>query len=193
MSLPKLEVIRCSWIDNDNADDSDATNILIHCLRHSKIHPALKSILFGDYHDFNSQLMKARIPADLGGIQELMFATGGLLQLVFDSARNAGERLNTFSVVARKVRIDAADLLDMTDALSKRGLTLSVARAGEEHKDAPSQCMYIRALSGPQLSYEEAIGQVNSRVAKWGNSHNSCAQCGACFKCLREAGALDCN
>ena len=193
VSMPKLEVIRCNWVDDDSTDNSGATNALIHCLRHIKKLPAVKSILVGDYSNSDGQVMKARIPADLGGIQELMFATERPLQLFFHNACNAGERLNSFCAVAREVRADADALLDLNDAPFRRGLTLSLARAGQEHGDAPSQCVYMRALSAPHLSYEEAIGQINLRVAKWGNYHDSCAQCGACFKCLREAGTLDCN
>ena len=188
--LPKLEVIRCDW---DTVSDHEADNAdeLAHCLRHSRNLPALKSIFCGDSDKPKDAVMPVCIPAGLVSLPELIFATDRPLQLFFDSACDAGERLNTLFLVASEVRVDAADLLDMTDALFRRGLTLSMARAGEEHEGAPSQCMYVRALSAPQLSYDEAIGFVNARVERWGKHHDDCAQCGACFNCLRKAGVLE--
>ncbi|CAL5228128.1 g11205 [Coccomyxa viridis] len=86
------------------------------------------------------------------------------LALAFDNPCSAGEALNTFCVVASEVSIDAAALLAMTDALIRRGLTLSMAQAGPEHEHAPSQCLYIHAVSAPQLSYDEAVQFVSKRV-----------------------------
>ena len=75
--------------------------------------------------------MKAHIPPDLAGVQELMLATARRLQLAFDSARSAEERLNTFCAVASEVSVDAAARLNMTNALLRRGLTLrGSSRAG---------------------------------------------------------------
>lgn len=87
--------------------------------------------------------------------------------------------------------MDAAALLDMTDALLRRGLTPNMAQAGQEHENAPSQCMYVCAISAPQLSYDDAMCAVNARVEKWGENHDAYAQCGACSKCLWKAGVLD--
>ena len=86
--------------------------------------------------------------------------------------------------------MNAAALIHLK-ALSKRGLTLGMAQAEEQHEDAPSQCMYIRAISAPQLSHDDACHAVDARVEIWGMVHSSCEQCGACFECLRKAGALD--
>ncbi len=193
LCLPKLEVIRCEWDIDDGRIDGTPEIVLGLCLQHSKELPALKSIFCGDYGMAHEPVMKARIPADLAGVQELIIATDRPLLLYFDSASNLGARLNTFYVVAREVRVDIAALLDMTDALSKRGLTLSMARAGQGNINAPSHCMYVRAISAPQLSYEDAIDYVNARVEKWGKHHDDCAQCGACFDCLEKAGLLDCS
>ena len=158
--MPNMEVIRCDWSDDnyydgDDKDDGSVANALMHCLRHSRNLPVLKSILCGDYDNSPKTVMGARIPADLAGVKELMVATNRPLQLVFDSARTAGERLDTFCAVASEVRVDAAALLDMTDALLRRGLTLNMAQAGQEHENAPSQCMYVCAISAPQLSYDD--------------------------------------
>ena len=193
VGMPKVEVIRCDWSDYywNYEDVGSVADALVHCLRHSRTFPAVKSILCGDYGHPLGYVMKVRIPAGLAGVQELIFATDRRLQLAFDSARTAGERLNTFCAVASEVSVDAEALLDMTDALLRRRLTLSMAQAGQEHENAPSQCMYVRAISAPQLSYDDAISAVNARVGKWGKNHDTCAECGACFKCLRKAGILD--
>ncbi len=195
--LPKLEVIRCDGWDASDADndadyDDRLANAFVHCLRHSRNLPALKSILCGNYGSYSDTPMKACVPADLAGLQELMIATDQQLQLVFESAQNAGEALSTFCAVGSEIRVDAAALQDMSSALSKRGLTLSMAQAEQEHENAPSQCLYMRACSTPQLSYDEAIGAVNARVERWGRTGDgACGRCGACFTCLRQAGILD--
>ena len=169
--LPNPEVIRCDrWddlFDDDDSDDKDegrAANVLVHTLRHSRNLPALKSILCGDYDCVSECAMKARVPAELDGVQELMFATDRPLRLLFESGRNVGEKLTTFCAVASEVRVDLAALRDMSVALSKRGLTLSMAQADPERKYAPSQCLYVHAASAPQLSYDDAVRSVNARV-----------------------------
>ncbi len=183
--LPELQVIRCRWLETS----SDKDDTLVHCLRHSRNVPALKSILCGDWkRSDNRPAVEVRIPASLAGVHEIILAAKRPLVLAFDSACSAGERLNTFCVVGSEVSIDAAALLAMTDALIKRGLTLSMAQAGPEHAHAPSQCMYVRALCAPQLSYDDAIQIVNERVERW-SRHWQCG-CGACFECLRRAGVL---
>ena len=195
--LPKLEVIRCNgWDRSDANDDADyedrIANAFVHCLRHSRNLPALKSILCGNNDGYSDFPMKACIPADLAGVQELMIATDQQLQLVFESAQRAGEALSTFCAVGRRIKVDAAALRGMRNALSKRGLTLSMAQAGREHENAPSQCLYVHACSTPQLSYDDAILAVNSRVERWGKTGDrACGRCGACFTCLRRAGILD--
>ena len=195
--LPKLEVIRCDgWNDLDAYDDADydgrVANAFVHCLRHSRNLPALKSILCRDSGSYSESPMKARIPADLAGIRELMIATDQQLQLVFESAQNAGEVLSTFCAVGSEIKVDAAALQGMSSALSKRGLTLSMAQAEQDYEDAPSQCLYVHACSMPQLSYDDAIAAVNARVQRWGRFGDSgCGRCGACFTCLRQAGILD--
>ena len=220
--LPKLEVIRCDgwddewWDEDDSADDQDAdpegsaANALVNCMRHSANLPALKSILCGDHDAYSGSgvCMRVRIPADLAGVQELMIAAGRPLRLFFDSAQRTGERLSTFCAVGSEIRVDTADLQEMTVALFKRGLTLSMAQAGPEHENAPSQCLYVHACSMLQLSYDDAILAVNARVGRWGKAQsgrypgdvrnssetigdNVCGQCGACFTCLRQEGVLD--
>ena len=193
--LPKLEVVRCLWSEDDDKTDGTRLNVFRHCLEPTcRNLPALKSVLCGDWDDDDlpNSVMRACIPRSLAGVQELIFATDRPLRLHFECARSAGEKLNTFCAVGREVRGDVAALVEMIDALFRRGLTLSLAQAKWEHEDSPSQCMYIRALSAPQLSYVEAIGYVNARVQKWGRDHDACAQCGACFSCLRKAGILEC-
>ena len=120
-----------------------------------------------------------------------MIATHRTLVLAFDSASSAGESLNTFCAVAKEVRVVTAALLAMTNALFRRGLTLSMAQAGPEHEHAPSQCLYVRAFGVLPRSYEDSICAVNARMEKWEKKYNDCAQCGVCFKCLRKAGVLD--
>ena len=196
--LPILEVSRCDrWDDLYNDDDNDvkdegrAANVLVHTLRHRGNLPALKSILCGDYDCVSECPMKARIPAELAGVQELMFATNRPLRLLFESGRSVGEKLTTFCAVASEVRVDPAALRDMTEALFKRGLTLSMAQADPEDEYAPSQCLYVHAASAPQLSYGDAVRSVNARVERWGKTgDNACGRCGACFDCLRKAGVL---
>lgn len=79
--MPNMEVIRCNWSDknyyddDDDEDDGSVANALMHCLRHSRNLPALKSILCTDYDNDPKTVMGARIPADLAGVQELMVAT----------------------------------------------------------------------------------------------------------------------
>ena len=192
--LPALEVIRCDkWGDKfDDTGDEAAADALVHTLRHSGNLPALKSILWGDYNCASGCAMTARIPAELAGIQELMIATDRPLRLLFESARSAGEKLTTFCAVASEVRVDAAALCDMINALSRRGLTLSMAQADPEHEYAPSQCLYVHAVSAPQLSYDDAVRTVDARVERWGKTgSDACGRCGACFRCLRKAGVLD--
>ena len=207
--MPALEVIRCerddydrdevrrvNWVDYDDDDEDDdesedescVADTLVHCLSHSKNFPALRSIFCGDWGRNFNYSMKARIPADLAGVKELIIATNRPLQLVFDSPRSVGERLGSFSAVGRLVKSDTIG--PFIEALSKRGLTLSMAEAEQEHKDAPSQCVYIHELSAPQLSYEDAIRPVNAHVEHWG-MNRACAQCGACYTCLKETGTLD--
>ena len=189
---PKLEAIMCNWLDYDIYDPSNEYNdnhlvpdSLVHLMRQSSNLPALKSIVCGDSGILGKPpVMKVCIPADLAGVEELMFAIERPLRLVFGDACSAGQKLNTFCVVASEVRVDAGSLLDMIDALFSRGLTLSRAQAGQEHKDGPSQCLYLRPRSAQQLSYEEAVRAVNARVEKWGRNHDVCPQCGACFDCL---------
>ena len=188
--LPELEVIRCGWPDAHWIEQSNKLDTLMHCSRHSRNVPALKSILSGDHRrSANRSAVKVCIPACLAGVHEIMLATDRSVELVFDSACSAGESLNTFCVVASEIRVDVAALLGMTDALVRRGLTLSMAQAGQEHEHAPSQCMYVRAVSAPQLSYDHLVQRVNKRIGFWAR-HQGCAQCGACHWCLREIGVL---
>ncbi len=182
--LPELEMIRCGWPCTPHGKP-DEDDFLVLFLRHSRNVPALQSILWTG----SGRAMKTSIPAFLAGIHEIMLATDQPLALAFDNPCSAGEALNTFCVVASEVSIDAAALLAMTDALIRRGLTLSMAQAGPEHEHAPSQCLYIRAVSAPQLSYDEAVQFVSKRVGTWAR-HHRCV-CGACFECLRRAGVLN--
>ena len=206
--LPKLQSIRCGGWDKlpdyddeeDEEDDGDgggnvgcdwrASNLLLRFLRHGRNFPALKSILCG-YED--DPPAHHRIPADLAGDDELIIASKESLKLVFESARSAGERLSTFFAVGRKVTVEAAALRAMTRALSRRGLTLSVASAGKGHKHGRMQCMYVHARSAPQMSYEDAMRCVTTRLQSWQLDPYACGQCacGACFKCLRAAGTVD--
>ena len=198
---PELEVIRCDWSDNWAGHDLDEDDVhegggipshaLVHCLKHNRDLPALKSILCGDYNNLHKLPMKLHIPAGLAGVQEIMIATQRTLMLAFDNASSAGESLNIFYAVAAEVRVDTAAVLDMTNALFRRGLTLSMAQAGPEHQHAPSQCLYVRAFGALPLSYDDAISAVNARIEKWGRKNHDCAQCGVCFKCLRKAGVLE--
>ena len=197
--LPKLEVIRCEWdayddessssVDSDDdGDEGRVADALVHCLSHSKNLPSLKSIICGDWDRDPSRSMETHIPANLAGVKEIIIATNRPLQLVFNCASNAGERLECFFAVGSEVRMDA--LAPFQEALSKRGLTLSTAQASQDHEDAPSQCVYIRELSATQLSYDDAMRPVNAKVQDWGRTH-SCSQCGACYKCLKVEGLLD--
>ena len=185
---PKLEVMKCVWSSEDGcAEDnfgySSLADPLVQCLsKHGSNLPALKSIVCADYDQPKPSVMKARIPADLAGVQELIFATDRPLSLFFDSARSAGEGLHTFCAVASEVRVDPAALRDLNVALSRRGLTLSIAQAESKHEYAPSQCLYLRARSAPELSYKEAICAVNEHVEKW-DRHDECV-CGACMTCV---------
>ena len=193
--LPKLETLQCEWNEDSGEDSGVVSNAIQHCLEHSGNLPALKSILCQSircqsYGQLTGAIMRARIPADLADVHELMFATAGPLQLTFECARSAGEKLNTFCAVGSVLLIDNIDLSSMYKALLRRGLTLSTAHADDAYDDIPSQCMYIRAFSAPRLSYDDAIDAVNSRVSRWGG-YWGCAECGACFDCLREAGMLN--
>ena len=188
--LPELEVIRCSGPHTLFNGQSDKLDPFMHCLRHSRNVPALKSILCGDHRiPANRSAVKICIPAFLAGVQNMMLATDRSVELVFGSARSAGESLTALCVVASEIRVDAAALLGMTDALLRRGLTLSMAHAGQEHEHAPSQCMYVRAVSAPELSYDEAVQCVNKRIGSWARDYG-CGQCVACHYCLRGAGLL---
>ena len=189
ISMPKLEVIWCDWIEDvgDNGTLSDAVDF---CLGHSRNLPALKTIIC-EYYDISPESgIKACIPANLAGVQELIFATYWPLQLDFECARSAGEKLNVFCAIGSELRADVAALHLMNEALLKRGLTLSRVRAEPDHEDAPLQCMYIRSLSAPQLSYDDAICSVLSHLRRWGRNRE-CSECGTCFDCLREAGMLN--
>ena len=192
---PKMEVIKCVWYNEDgcaenNDEYSSLADPLVHFLsKNGSNLPALKSIICADYDQPKPSVMNGRIPADLAGVQELIFATDRALRLFFDNACSAGERLHTFCAVASEVRVDPAALRDMNVALSRQGLTLSTAQAEPEHEYAPSQCMYLRAISAPELSYESAICAVNERVKKWGR-HDECV-CGACMDCLVDEGILE--
>lgn len=163
--------------------------MLLRCMQHNL--PGLKSIRCVDYDDGESaQAMEARIPARLAGVQELVLATLLPLQLVFDNARGAGEALETFHAIGREVRVGAAAVKEINAALLERGLTLGVARAGEQHEVAPSQCVYIRAVLAPELSYHDAFCIVNECLKEW-RGCDSCGQCGASLSCVKAAGALD--
>lgn len=155
---------------------------------------SLKSIICGNCDaSFDSDSESERdhyIPADLGSVEELMFATRHPLELVFGDGHSAGERLNTLYIIARHVKVDALALLGMNNALLSRGLTLRMVKAEQGHRDFPAQCMYLHAISALVLSYDEARRAVDARLERWGR-HSSCAQCGACFTCLREAGVLE--
>ena len=204
--LPNLEVIRCDGWDNDwiNADylygdfaehdedfEGEAANALVNCMAHSLNLPALKSILIG-HHEVTQSGMRVQIPADLAGVQELMIATAQPLKLGFESARCAGENLTSFYAVGEEVRVSAAALSSMKKALHKRGLTLSMVRADKGFTYAPSQCLYMHALSAQPLHYDDVICNVNARVGRWGYMQSdACTHCGACFDCLRKAGILD--
>ena len=193
--LPALEVLRCDWGEmydetDDGGDGREVTDVLNHCLRHTKNLPALNSI-FCSNHDRDFTLpMEVRIPAHLAGVKELVIATARPLHLLFDSASNAGEMLNGFHAVGREVKMN--DPGPFLDALFERRLIMSSAEAGQEHKNAPSQCAYMRKiLTDPELSYDEAIRAVNARLHEWGERHWSCGQCGACLKCLRDEDGMD--
>ena len=202
--LSELEIIRCrGWeksdhfdVEEDLYDDVEtrygrrATNLLTRFLRHSRKLPALTSILCG-YEAYPPACHC--IPADLPGVDEIIIATRDVLKLVFASARNAGEKLSTFFAVGREVTVDAAALRAMTRALSRRGLTLSVASAGAGHEHDPMQCMHMHACSAPQMSYEDAMRCVTTRLQSWQLDPYACGQCacGACFECLRAAGTVD--
>ena len=192
---PELEVIRCDWSHDgaaheESSDDEETGQFSyeLECLSHNSNLPALKSIICFDYQDYDQTVrppvMEACLPTDLAGVEELIIATDRPLQLAYHGASSAWERLNTFCAIGRIVRVGAAALFDMADALSRRGLTLSTAYAGSEHEEAPSQCLYVRAFSAPQLSYDEAVRVVSGRVGTWGRKQRTCGQCGACFDCF---------
>lgn len=88
--------------------------------------------------------MEIYVPADLGGVGQLMVATRSLLRLVFGDGCGAGEVLNSLYILASHVTVDSSAWLEMNGALRKRGLTLGMATAGPEHERFPSQCMYVR-------------------------------------------------
>lgn len=174
-----MEVVRCdvssnsTWNTvNDEYYDKDdeeeefggvAPTAFGTYFKHSKSLPALKSIRCGDRHENPNLVIKARIPADLANVQELIIAIDRPLELSFDSACSVGERLNTLVFIAGEVMLDANALHDMGRALSRRGLTLMVVRAGQGLEHAPSQCMYVQASAAP-LSYNDAIQYVNARL-----------------------------
>ena len=200
--LPNLEVLRCDGWDLDwvNADfdfdehdeefDGEPANALVDCMAQSLNLPALKSVLIG-HHEFGESGMRVQVPADLAGVQELMIATAQPLKLGFESARCAGETLNSFYAVGSEITVSEAALRSMQKALRKRGLTLSMVRADKGFTYAPSQCLYMRALSAPPLHYDDVICSVNARVGRWGFMQSqACSHCGACFDCLRKAGIV---
>ncbi len=210
--LPELEVVRCDPghrnDDDDDSDDNDdddegddhddfdnvvagsVANLLAGCFRQFRSLPALKTIICGE-SGYSDVAMKACILANLAGVRELMIAIERPLRLVFECGRITRETFETFFAVASEVRVGTIALLGMTHALSKRGLTLSMAEAEKGHEHFPSQCLYIHACSAPQLSYVDAIRLVDARMHKWGRTHKGCGRCSACFKCLKEAGVLD--
>ena len=211
--MPKLEVIRCDGWGEDsptdgNSSDSDGndaanpddieeleflvTRSLENCMMHSRNFPALRSILIADNtHSSQEPVMCVVIPYYLARVQELMIASERPVELVFGCAHMTGERLETFCVVGKEVKVDRAAMTEMRDALSGRGLTLSMVKAKKKHEHYPSECLYVHPSSAPQLSFDDAILALDARIERWGDNKNACGQCGACFKCLRKAGILD--
>ena len=193
--LPALEVIRCDWDDWDVDDEQDRSlrwlaNTLVHCMRHSRNLPALRSIICSDHDREGRFPMKIRIPANLASVKELVIATDRPLHLLFESASGAGKTLDGFCVVGSEVRMDYP--APFLNALFERRLAVGIAEAGQAHMDAPSQCVYMRKIiSDPEFSYDDAIRAVNARVHQWGEHDLCCGQCGVCFKCLESEGVLD--
>ena len=187
-----LEVLRCDWLDLHAADalENEIYNLLgqLESTCRSNKLPALRIIIISDQGQSPSSIVSLRSPADLAGIQELVIATDRRLRLVFDSPCSAGERLTSLYAVACEVRVDAAAMPDMTNARLSRGLTLSRAQAGQEHENAPSQCLYVHAVPAPDISYDEVIPIMNARVGLWVESDDdACGQCGACYVCFTMA------
>ena len=171
-AMPNVKVLKFDDILEDSAPEPNQTL------------QSLKSIFCGSTDAPSDEDRDCYIPADLGGIEELVFAARHPLHLVLGNGRAARERLNKLYIIAPWVTVSVLSLLDVNNALLSRGLTLRRAHHGSD-----LDCMYIGAISAPVLSYAEAQLAVDASLKRWGQ-HSSCAQCGACFQCLEEAGDL---
>lgn len=144
----------------------------------------LKTIIIRTERDY---YMSAKIPAMLPRLEELVMYTMGPLTVYFEDPIATSTSLRTLHLSGRNLHISGEDVLRMSCALHKRGLTLSAVCAPKdcsgERFERRTSCIYLRPVSTEDLSLRLLHG-ITEKLALQ-------CRCGACFSCLRRAGAVD--
>ena len=130
-----------------------------------------------------------KVPAKLPRLEELVVFTMGPLELSFEDLTATSASLTSFYAFGQPLTMTASvvSVLRMSAALAKRGLTLTVVKAPEdcsgERFKASASCIYLRPIEAEDLP----VRQLHALTEKLALA----CRCGACFSCLRRAGAVD--
>ncbi len=188
-----LELLTLEWEHKDDAgglqypDVLTFPDVLMHCMP-PQGQPlwTLRTLII---RAPRAWYVKIKIPAMLPRLEELVVYAVGPLYLSFEDPVATYASLTSFYAFGQPLTasIPVVDVLRMSAALAKRGLTLTVVSApkdcwGERFKGSAS-FIYLRPIDVEDLPLRQ-LHSLTERLAL-------ACRCGACFSCLRRAGAVD--
>ena len=130
--------------------------------------------------------MPCYIPNDLPKLEEMVLFVKGAAEVSFEDPSALFSAIKTFYILGQPITstLGAVDMYVVVHSLAERDLylsTVSATSAGMGYRH-DSSCMYVRPITSQELPFEELYAKINRLVGQ--------CRCGACFKCLREAGFL---
>ena len=185
-----IEVLSVYWVAKDTSPEQQPDALAFeHFL--TRCVPAqgqplrkLRSIIIGTSRPFYVRLS---IPSKLPRLEELVVYTMGPLALSFEDPVATSSSLKSFYSFGQSLVASAVDVLRMSAALTRRGLILSAVPApkdcSRERFNSRSSCIYLRPIEAEDLPLRQ-LHALTERLAL-------VCRCGACFTCLRRAGAVD--
>ncbi len=130
--------------------------------------------------------MPCYIPKDLPKLEELVLFVKGSAEVSFEDPVALFSAIMTFYILGQPITttLGGSDLDLVLHSLARRDLCLSTvsATSADQWYRHDSSCMYVRPIIAREVPFEVLYAEVNRLVGQCG--------CGACFKCLREAGCL---
>ena len=175
-AMPNMEVLTLCWPGHE------AEHMLMQCI------PADRAPIWNLHAIIIIAVdMTGMIPGGLPNLRELVISAGGRLELSFEDPAATCENLKIFYACGQcqqSLMPIQGNMRTMCHRLGTRGTTIGEVSAyypvNEQGHSVVTSCAYLRPADGPDLS----MGELKRTVYRLAFR----CRCGACFKCLREAG-----